>query len=110
MRRRHTPPHSAQRQEPPDAAAGEAPAIDFPKEGETVAPAHYTLRISSPRKAQAVEVRIGQGPWLPCRHGSGFWWCDWSDIEPGSYQARARVRFADGRMMLTLLRRFQAGV
>ena len=83
-------------------------SIDYPQEGETVTGRDYTFRINAPQDAPAVELSINQGPWLPCRQASGYWWFDCTDMAPEPYQARARMRLHDGTEKLTLLRRFQA--
>jgi len=110
MRRRHTPPGRSAKPDASAVGAAEALAIDFPQEVETIAPGPYTIRVSAPAEAQAVEVCVNRSPWLACRRESGYWWGDWAAVEPGFYQARARMRTADGQVRMTLLRSFNAGL
>ncbi|MBI5240222.1 MAG: hypothetical protein HY926_07095 [Elusimicrobia bacterium] len=91
------------------AKAKETVAIDFPREGEAVDGPHYSFRVSAPQDTARVEFCVNQGPWLPCRQASGYWWFDSSDITPGLYQIRARMLGQDGTVRLTMLRRFTTG-
>lgn len=71
--------------------------VEYPCQGETIAPPSYTLRISTAsRPVDAVEVSIDHGAWLACREGLGLWWYDWSGFPEGEHELTARVRTADG--------------
>jgi hypothetical protein len=82
--------------------------VDYPQEGEVVSSPNYSIRISAPQDAKNVELCINQSPWLPCRQAGGYWWFDCTDISSKPYQVRARMRSHDGKVKLTMLRRFQA--
>ena len=71
--------------------------VEYPRQDEVIAQPHYTLRISvAPGQADAVEVSIDQGAWLPCREGLGLWWYDWSGYSRGAHELTARTHTADG--------------
>jgi len=108
MRQKHVVQTDFRKDQQRPAKVKESFTIDYPQEGETVAGRDYTFRINAPQDAPTVELSINQGPWLPCRQASGYWWFDCTDIEPEPYQARARMRLHGGKEKLTMLRRFQA--
>jgi hypothetical protein len=81
--------------------------VDYPQENETITSYNYTFRVSTPAEADIVEMSINNGPWMPCRSDVGYWWYDWSNMQPGKYQIRARMHTKAGIMHMTLLRRFQ---
>jgi hypothetical protein len=87
--------------------AGKAVILEYPTEGETVAGDSYTFRISAPEGTRLTELSINQGPWQVCRHAAGYWWFDWTGFRVGEYQVRARAHSQDGRVEMTLLRKFQ---
>ncbi|MDD5656928.1 MAG: hypothetical protein PHF00_06695 [Elusimicrobia bacterium] len=89
---------------PPQAP--EPLTIDYPQEGDILDGYAYTFRVTAPLDACPVEVSLDRGPWLACRFAAGHWWYDWSGFSAGRYQLRARMRTADGRLKMTLLRRF----
>jgi len=91
------------------ARAKELVTLDYPQEGERVAGPDYTFRISAPKDAQHVELCLDRSPWRSCRQAGGFWWFDCSDLAQGVHQARARMHANEGKMKMTLLRRFQGG-
>lgn len=72
-------------------------AVDYPRQGETIAGVNYTFRVAAPENVQKVEVAIDQAEWRPCRQSAGYWWCDWSGYENGEHEIAARVIAADGR-------------
>ena len=81
--------------------AATRPVVDFPSQAETIASSHYTFRISSPEKAESVDVSIDQGPWLACRKAEGFWWRDWSDYQRGAHEVIARTPGKNGRYAMS---------
>lgn len=86
---------------------GKDVVLEYPTEGETVAGDSYTYRISAPEGTRIIELSINKGPWQVCRHAAGYWWFDWTGFRAGEYQARARAHIQDGRVEMTLLRKFQ---
>ena len=71
--------------------------VEYPCQGEAIARPSYTLRIAvAPGSADAVEVSIDQGAWLPCREGLGLWWYDWSGYAQGEHEITARTHTAGG--------------
>lgn len=90
------------------ATQTKAITVDYPQENETITGRNYTFRVSTPAEADIVEMSINNGPWMPCRSDVGYWWYDWSDVQPGKHQIRARMHTQAGVMHMTLLRRFQA--
>jgi hypothetical protein len=67
----------------------------------------YTFRISAPEGTRLTELSLNQGPWQVCRNAAGYWWFDWFGFKDGEYLARARAHLQDGRVKMTLLRKFQ---
>jgi hypothetical protein len=51
--------------------------------------------------AQHTELSIDGGVWQNCRLTSGYWWYDWSGIQPGRHTLVARMRTSDGRWYRT---------
>jgi len=98
---------NSKKEESQSVMTKELMSLDYPQEGETIAGPNYSFRISAPQDAPMVELCINQGPWQLCRQAIGFWWFDCSDLTRGLYQARARMHTNDGKVKLTLLRRFQ---
>ena len=74
------------------AASPTAVLIDFPKEGETVFPGHYAIRIAAQPNAH-VECCINEGDWTACRTADGFYWFDWFPNQAG--ESKITVRFKD---------------
>jgi hypothetical protein len=74
--------------------------IDHPQQGERLLSSHYVIRMGI-GGAQAAEIAIDGGVWKPCRLTSGYWWYDWSAIQPGRHTLVARMRTADGRWLRT---------
>lgn len=70
--------------------------VEYPREGEVIAPPHYTVRISAPVELQRVEMSVNGSEWIPCRESVGLWWFDWSGFEPGVHRLSARVVDGDG--------------
>lgn len=86
------------------------PTIDYPREDEQVASAHYTFRISAPMNAEKVEVCVDGAPWQLCRYSGGYWWYDWSGYFSGEHEIVARVLPFDSRSYVLTTRRFTADV
>jgi len=87
--------------------SGPAINIEFPREGEVVAPPVYTFQIVAAPGAGEVELSIDQGDWLPCRESLGLWWFDWSDFDKGVYEVIARTRTAEGVYTVSAPRQFR---
>lgn len=81
--------------------------MDYPADGAVIQGAEYIFRVSASSEAEAVEISIDQGPWRPCRWAAGYWWYDWEPEGAGRYQARARMRTADGLVDATPARYFR---
>lgn len=75
--------------------------VDFPKESETIVGADYSFRVVAPEASVSADVCIDQGEWLKCRHAVGFWWFDWRPTEAGEHELVARVRGADGTVLVS---------
>lgn len=65
--------------------------IEYPVEGERIAPGHYAVRIVAPPNAQ-VRLSINNGSWETCRFSVGHYWYDWHPGRPGTYKMTARSR------------------
>jgi hypothetical protein len=63
--------------------------IDYPQDGETVRPGHYSIRLTVSAPAE-VQLRVNGGEWLSCREAVGHYWLDWS-AAPAVLEARARA-------------------
>jgi hypothetical protein len=77
--------------------------IDFPQQNERLTGPVYVIRLGA-GGAQHVELSIDGGVWKNCRLNSGYWWFDWSGIQPGRHTLAARMRTHDGRWFRTPLR------
>lgn len=71
--------------------------IDYPQQDEVISSPQYSIRISAPKNATAVELAIDQDVWQPCRESVGFWWFDWAGYEPGEHELIARYKGPDGK-------------
>ena len=80
--------------------------VEFPKEHETVSGPDYTFSIFAPQDSASVDLCIDKGDWLACRESVGLWWYDWSGFDDGEYEAVARIRKADGTVLLSERRIF----
>jgi hypothetical protein len=90
-------------QEPPNPNITPQPPyiwIDHPQERERLLGPVYVMRFGV-GGAQTVELSIDGGLWQPCRLTSGYWWYDWSGIQPGKHTLVARMRTDDGRWYRT---------
>ena len=76
--------------------------VDYPMQAETIRSDEYTVRVSAPDTAEAVDVSVDQGPWLACRKAEGFWWYDWSGFENGEHEVIARTAGKDGRFLMSI--------
>jgi hypothetical protein len=74
--------------------------IDHPQERERLLGPVYVIRLGV-GGAQQVEISIDGGAWQNCRLTSGYWWFDWSGIQPGKHTLTARMRTTDGRWFRT---------
>ena len=77
-------------------SAKSAIAIDFPKDGEKLHPAHYAIRVTA-NGGEAVEVSIDNSEWKLCRHAAGHYWRDWTSICAGRHKILARLKLANGK-------------
>lgn len=73
-------------------------AVDYPRQGESIEVPFYSIRLSAPEDAAAMEIAIDQGDWRACRKAAGYWWYDWSGYESGEHEIVARLRI-DGRIV-----------
>lgn len=71
--------------------------IDYPQNGDTLAPEHYSLRIGA-SAGHPVEVSIDGGPWQSAREHSGYYWYDWHNIPAGKHTCVARIQLPDGKV------------
>lgn len=69
--------------------------IDHPQQNERLLASVYAVRLGV-GGAQAVEISLDKGSWIPCRLTSGYWWYDWSNIKPGKHTLVARMRTSEG--------------
>lgn len=74
--------------------------IDHPQERERLLGPVYVVRLGV-GGAEKVEISVDGRPWQACRLTSGYWWFDWSGIQPGKHTLSARMRTADGRCFRT---------
>ena len=74
--------------------------IDYPQQNERLAGPVYVIRLGA-GGAQHVELSIDGGVWQNGRLTSGYWWYDWSGVQPGRHTLTARMRTADGRWFRT---------
>jgi hypothetical protein len=79
--------------------------LDYPKPGEVITSAQYSLRVGATEHVQNVEVSIDGSPWLPTRQAAGFYWFDWSNYMSGRHEIAVRARLFDGNFEKTDLRR-----
>ncbi len=78
--------------------------VDYPKNLETIAARHYSVRIGS-SDCTGVDISINDQPWQPCRHAVGYWWFDWNDLQPGTHQLVARMHTHNGAYLISKRRR-----
>ena len=107
MRKKLSAEKQCKTESKPETQVGEALTLDFPQEDEMIVGSNYTFRIGTAGQTLLVEVGIDRDPWKPCRRDSGYWWYDWSGFTPGYHLVRARTHTQDGRVEMTLLRRFK---
>jgi hypothetical protein len=88
--------------------AAQRPDVQYPQDGESVVSREYAVRVGSPDSADAVDVSIDQGPWLPCRRNAGYWWYDWSGYSEGEHEIIARTRAQNGRWRMSAPRALTA--
>ncbi|MBI4347614.1 MAG: hypothetical protein HY553_12220 [Elusimicrobia bacterium] len=90
------------------AAQRSRPAVrvEYPQEGEAVAPPAYTFRVAALPEANSVEVSVDGGDWRPCRESVGLWWFDWADYAPGPHSLVALSRVGTSVCALSETRKF----
>ena len=92
--------HASAKRPPP------AVRVEWPGEGHVISQLGYTFNIEAEPGAQAVEVSINTGDWLPCRQALGLWWFDWTGYAKGDYELVVRCRTDQGPSTFSALRRF----
>ena len=78
--------------------------IDYPKSLETITSRHYSVRIGG-SDCNGMDISINDQPWQPCRNCSGYWWYDWNNFAPGTYQLVARMHVKTGGYLISKRRR-----
>ncbi|PIS46486.1 MAG: transaldolase [Elusimicrobia bacterium CG08_land_8_20_14_0_20_51_18] len=78
--------------------------MDYPKNLETITARYYAVRIGA-SDCVNVEVSINDQPWQNCRRSVGYWWYDWTNIQPGTYQILARMNKGNGQYLMSKRRR-----
>jgi len=74
--------------------------IDHPQQNETLHAPEYVVRLGVGGE-EWVELSINDSEWQPCRFTSGYWWYDWSNIQPGRHKLVARMKTANGEWFRT---------
>jgi hypothetical protein len=77
--------------------------IDYPQQDERLLGPIYNIRMGI-GGAEQVDISVDGGSWQACEIRSGYWWYDWSGIQPGKHTLVARMRPADGRWFRTPVR------
>lgn len=77
--------------------------IDYPEQNERLLGPIYNIRMGIGGAEQA-DIAIDGGSWQACELRSGYWWYDWTNIQPGKHTLVARMRTADGRWYRTPVR------
>lgn len=75
--------------------AGLQPVIDYPREGDLVAPGQYAIRVTAAGATQA-QARVNGGEWSDCREAVGHFWHDW-EPKAGTAFIEVRARAGKGR-------------
>jgi len=70
-------------------------SIDYPEEGGSVKPGHYSIRLTA-AGADRAQIRLSGGEWSDCREAVGHFWLDWAPV-PGPARIEARARSGKGR-------------
>jgi len=76
-------------------------AVEYPRQGEKIASADYTVRVFAPEAAGKVGISIDQGPWKSCRSAVGYWWFDWSGFENGEHQIVVSMETEQGTRIVS---------
>lgn len=76
-------------------------AVEYPRQGETIASTDYTVRVFAPDSAKKVGISIDQGPWTSCRYAVGYWWFDWSGFENGEHQIVVSMENGQGDRVIS---------
>lgn len=90
---------------PMNGSATAAILVDAPREQESIETRRFAFRVLAD-DARRVELALNQGPWLPCFSSAGYWWREWTELEPGEYELNARALGRDGRWVVAGRRRF----
>jgi transaldolase/glucose-6-phosphate isomerase len=85
-------------------SASEYVVVDYPKNLETIAARHYSVRIGA-SDCTGVEISVNDQPWQACRHAVGYWWFDWNHFQPGTHQLVARMHMRNGEYLISKRRR-----
>ena len=78
--------------------------VDYPKNLENITARHYAVRMGA-SDCTGVDISVNDQPWQPCRHAVGYWWFDWSDLQPGNHQLVARMHKRNGEYLISKRRR-----
>ncbi len=80
----------------PSQKTKEYVVVDYPKSGEMLTAAQYTVRIGA--SGAAAEISIDGSDWAACRRANGYFWFDWTQIQSGPHAVTARIRTIDGKI------------
>ncbi len=69
--------------------------IEYPVEGEKIAPGHYAIRVAAEPNSH-VEISIDTGPWQACRFSVGHYWYDWRPSQADKHRIAVRSRLENG--------------
>ena len=86
---------------------GTRPIVDYPQQGEAIAPSDYTIRIAAPA-GNHVEVSIDGSEWQSCRMAAGYYWFDWHSPSKGTHTIVVRSKSAEGRAVKSFPRTCRA--
>ncbi len=78
--------------------------VDHPKNLETITSRQYSVRIGA-SDCTGVDISVNDQPWQPCRNAVGYWWFDWSNLQPGTHQLVARMHKSNGEYLISKRRR-----
>lgn len=82
--------------------------LDYPQQNEIIISKHYSFRISASEGVKTVAISIDGCEPVECRQAAGYFWYDWSEIEPGKHDVYLVAEFEDGTLIKTKVRRVAA--
>ncbi len=71
--------------------------IDYPQDGVTINPGHYSIRLGAAGGSD-IELSIDGGDWQKTRENCGYYWYDWHNFSAGSHKIIARMKGSDGKV------------